>query len=225
MPKTATEYDVERGARLKHARRQPRSRAGKLTLQELGDILGKHLSTVLNWEKGRVISDSDLLAIATITGHDFEWLKTGKGVDPRKGTGRELTPERIRQIREASDMTQKMFADTIGVSVGTLQNWEAGRTIPKGSQAESILEMDMTIGEVIEDAGKHTSYGIPEFKIDQAFLEGFQAYLRSLSPKEFEQLKEALFGIMKMMRGEEVPNALGYAFILSGHLQKARERQ
>lgn len=225
MSRPPKSLDPEKGARIRFARLYPRGRGGKFTLQELGEKLGKHYMTVNTWEKGRIISDSDLLAIATITGHDFEWLKTGKGQDPRQGSGRELTPARIREIRQASDMTQQMFADTIGISVGTLQNWEAGRTSPKGSQAESILEMDMTIGEVIEDAGKPTTFGIPEFTIDQAFLEGFQAYLRSLSPAEFEQLKEALFGIMKLMRGENVPNAIGYAFILSGHLQKARERR
>ena len=44
-----------------------------------------------------------------------------KTVDPRLG-------ERLRQIREHRDISQGQLARAIGVSVGTIQHYEQGRT-------------------------------------------------------------------------------------------------
>jgi len=41
-------------------------------------------------------------------------------------------PEDVRQIREKLDQSQSEFAQMIGVSVATLQNWEQGRRQPQG---------------------------------------------------------------------------------------------
>ncbi len=45
-----------------------------------------------------------------------------------------------RRIREKLNLTQAAFADLMGVSVRTLQDWEQGRRIPKGS-ARSLLRI------------------------------------------------------------------------------------
>ena len=39
---------------------------------------------------------------------------------------------RIRQIRIDADMTQRVFAEYLGVSVKTVEAWERGRTHPTG---------------------------------------------------------------------------------------------
>lgn len=36
----------------------------------------------------------------------------------------------IKKIRSEYGYTQQSFADEIGVSIATVQNWEAGKTIP-----------------------------------------------------------------------------------------------
>ncbi len=41
-------------------------------------------------------------------------------------------PEEIRQIRDKLHKSQSEFAQMIGVSVSTLQNWEQGRRQPEG---------------------------------------------------------------------------------------------
>ena len=50
----------------------------------------------------------------------------------------------VRLIRERTSLSQSQFADLIGVSVKTLQNWEQDRRRPTGPAAAllSIIEYD-----------------------------------------------------------------------------------
>ena len=43
-----------------------------------------------------------------------------------------ITPPDITAIRNTADKSQEDFARMIGVSVGTLRNWEQGRRKPEG---------------------------------------------------------------------------------------------
>ena len=45
----------------------------------------------------------------------------------------EWTPDEIKQIRLAIPMTQRSFADFMGVSLKTVETWECGRNRPNGS--------------------------------------------------------------------------------------------
>lgn len=71
-----------------------------------------------------------------------------------------LSPELIRQTRAAMAMTQKEFADYLGVEENTVYRWEANVHMPVGKKARVILDRARTIkrndarrekGEVIED--------------------------------------------------------------------------
>jgi putative transcriptional regulator len=46
----------------------------------------------------------------------------------------------IRKLRESVNVSQARFAQMIGVSKGTLQNWEQGRRHPKGP-AKALLRV------------------------------------------------------------------------------------
>jgi putative transcriptional regulator len=46
----------------------------------------------------------------------------------------------IRKLRESVDVSQAQFARMIGVSKGTLQNWEQGRRHPRGP-AKALLRV------------------------------------------------------------------------------------
>jgi putative transcriptional regulator len=46
----------------------------------------------------------------------------------------------IRKLRESVDVSQAKFARMIGVSKGTLQNWEQGRRHPRGP-AKALLRV------------------------------------------------------------------------------------
>ncbi|MFC5848375.1 helix-turn-helix domain-containing protein [Deinococcus petrolearius] len=43
---------------------------------------------------------------------------------------RELTPDQIKQVRSQVGLSQAAFAKAVGISVGTLRNWEQGRRSP-----------------------------------------------------------------------------------------------
>ena len=50
------------------------------------------------------------------------------------------TKDEIKQIRQKSNMTQKLFAAALGVSVKTVEAWESGTNTPTGV-ANRMLEL------------------------------------------------------------------------------------
>jgi putative transcriptional regulator len=63
----------------------------------------------------------------------------------------EFSPMDIKQIRETLDKSQREFALMIGVSVGTLQNWEQGRRKPVGP-ARALLKVAAENPKAVRDA-------------------------------------------------------------------------
>jgi putative transcriptional regulator len=56
----------------------------------------------------------------------------------------------IKDIRSAYDLTQKQFAAMLGISIGTLRNWEQGRRIPDGP-ARVLLQVAANHPDAILD--------------------------------------------------------------------------
>jgi putative transcriptional regulator len=52
--------------------------------------------------------------------------------------GRVINIPDVRSIREKTGLSQSRFAELLGVSVRTLQDWEQGRRIPTGA-ARTLL--------------------------------------------------------------------------------------
>lgn len=77
----------------------------------------------------------------------FDDIKTGLGqaIEYEKGNLKVKTtlltvepvesfkPDEIRSIRNSTGLTQNMFAKYMGVSVKTVEAWEAGRNHPEGA--------------------------------------------------------------------------------------------
>ena len=92
----------------------------------------------------------------------FDDIKTGLGqaIDYEKGNLKAKTttislsvepiesfkPEEIRSIRLETGMTQNLFAKYMGVSVKTVEAWEAGRNHPEGAACRllSMTQNDPT---------------------------------------------------------------------------------
>jgi putative transcriptional regulator len=53
---------------------------------------------------------------------------------------RSYSASEIKAIRTQNGMTQRLFAEALGVSVKTVESWEAGTNRPSGSSCR-ILEM------------------------------------------------------------------------------------
>src|SRR5947207_10726830 len=60
-------------------------------------------------------------------------------------------PEDVRKIREKLHKSQSEFAQMIGVSVATLQNWEQGRRQPEGP-ARALLVVASKAPNVVAKA-------------------------------------------------------------------------
>ena len=60
-------------------------------------------------------------------------------------------PQDVRGIREKLHKSQSEFAQMIGVSVATLQNWEQGRRQPRGP-ARALLQVASKSPQVVAKA-------------------------------------------------------------------------
>ena len=60
----------------------------------------------------------------------------------------EFKPADVRQIRNKAGKSQAEFALMIGVSIGTLRNWEQGRRVPEGP-AQALLKIVSAMPEEV----------------------------------------------------------------------------
>jgi putative transcriptional regulator len=63
----------------------------------------------------------------------------------------EFSPLDVKAIRAKLQKSQSEFAQMIGVSVATLQNWEQGRRKPEGP-ARALLQVAMRNPEAVKEA-------------------------------------------------------------------------
>lgn len=56
---------------------------------------------------------------------------------------------KVREVRTSAGMSQRVFADVMGVSVKTVEAWEAGRNIPAGpaSRMLTMIKRDPSLPE------------------------------------------------------------------------------
>jgi putative transcriptional regulator len=75
-------------------------------------------------------------------------IRRGERAPPRKFV---FKPDDVRSIREKLQKSQSEFAQMIGVTVSTLQNWEQGRREPQGP-ARALLVVASKAPEVVAKA-------------------------------------------------------------------------
>ena len=59
-------------------------------------------------------------------------------------------PVRVKSIREKLGLTQAKFSRMICVSIGTLRNWEQGRTYPEGAAIALLRVAELKPEAVLE---------------------------------------------------------------------------
>ncbi|MCY2996294.1 MAG: hypothetical protein NTY19_51870 [Planctomycetota bacterium] len=104
--------------------------------------------------KGRSITVADeMLAGLQTFAHDLKALSAEEvKVKYRQRTvevdfrPRVFGAEHVKQLRNSMDCSQKIFADFIGVSLGTLRNWEQGVRPVRGVAARLLGEMRIRPG-------------------------------------------------------------------------------
>jgi putative transcriptional regulator len=65
----------------------------------------------------------------------------------------EFPETEVRALREQFGLSQDKFADLVGISVGTLRNWEQGRRKPEGP-ARVLLRIASLHPEALLDIGR-----------------------------------------------------------------------
>jgi putative transcriptional regulator len=61
----------------------------------------------------------------------------------------------IKRIRKSFGLTQNQFSSLLGISIGTLRNWEQGRRSPEGP-ARVLLQVAAKHPEAVWDVVRHT---------------------------------------------------------------------
>ena len=59
-------------------------------------------------------------------------------------------PIQVKKIRHKLHVSQRQFADFIGVSAATLRNWEQGRTYPEGAARALMVVADKRPDAILE---------------------------------------------------------------------------
>lgn len=54
----------------------------------------------------------------------------------------EYKADKIKEIREALNLSQMIFAEAVGVSVKTIEAWESGRNKPQGPASRFLQLLD-----------------------------------------------------------------------------------
>jgi putative transcriptional regulator len=70
----------------------------------------------------------------------------------RSDHGRVITVPSVTSIRERTGLSQSRFAQLLGVSVRTLQEWEQGRRAPSGAARTLLLIAGKNPGALLDVA-------------------------------------------------------------------------
>lgn len=62
--------------------------------------------------------------------------------------------EMVKRLRERMGLTQEQFAREVGVTFSTVNLWENGHRRPQPYLMKRLLEMEASLGQGAEEAGK-----------------------------------------------------------------------
>ena len=56
----------------------------------------------------------------------------------------------LRKLRKTLNISQKLLADTLGVSISVLYTWEKGRSLPSADNCRKLTDMGLKMEDLIE---------------------------------------------------------------------------
>ena len=101
-----------------------------LTQKELAEKLDVTPTTVSNWEQGETTPQSEMV-------DKIQNIGVGEQEDEDTFTG-----DDIKQLRDEKDLSQSDLAEKLGVSGGTVSNWERGESSPGPDTIERIQNIE-----------------------------------------------------------------------------------
>jgi DNA-binding transcriptional regulator YiaG len=127
--------------------RAVRERLG-LSQAELARLVGVSVAAAGAWERGQSAPrGSSLEALAQVRDMTREQADGRLGRKAAaEGAGEEagapaISPQEVRQIRQAAGMSQRAMAVKLRVSKNTISNWETGASSPRAASVEKLLAM------------------------------------------------------------------------------------
>jgi transcriptional regulator with XRE-family HTH domain len=73
-------------------------------------------------------------------------------------------PDRFKEIRNHEGQTQKEFAETLGISIPAIQNYESGKSYPTGRILESLAMKGYSIDWLLIGRGEMSTEQLLVFK-------------------------------------------------------------
>jgi DNA-binding transcriptional regulator YiaG len=104
-----------------------------LTQKEFAEILDVTPTTVSNWEQGQTNPSQERI-------EEIRNLDVSADED-EEDSGTSTSGDEIKEIRSKLDLSQSDFAEKLGVSAGTVSNWERGQSNPGSDTLEEIRDL------------------------------------------------------------------------------------
>ena len=116
-----------------------RNRLG-LTLKELASLIEVSGNSVANWEAGRTSPDPEnRQRIEEL--QEMSEEEAQEELLSMSASYLDLSPEDVRDIRKQMGFSQGEFAGKLGVSPGTISNWETGRSRPRPVNVKQLQKL------------------------------------------------------------------------------------
>ena len=124
-----------------------RNRLG-LTQADLAKLADASTASVTAWESGkttpgaakrRALLELEEMAVEEVA-KKLGREELAAGVEAMVKGG-EMTPEKVKEIRQNAGLSQKGLAEALGVSVNSISNWETGNTKPRRITVAKLLSM------------------------------------------------------------------------------------
>lgn len=107
-----------------------RLRAAGLTLREAHAVINRLAETHL--AVCRIAEGADIPALA----RDLAMMNV------HAHRRRRISPSLVAEVRERHKLSQREFAEVLGIDVDTLQNWEQGRNRPDAAALSLVMAFD-----------------------------------------------------------------------------------